>query len=197
MRETVQRARQLIGAHLVVNDADGRQCGGRIVETEAYCADDPASHSYRGRTRRNGSMFLPANHIYVYRSYGIHWCLNVVTAAAGVGEAVLIRAIEPLWGIEEMYRRRGFEPTGRAVNPRLTNGPGKLCQALGITGELDGVDLNDPAGTLRITPGSLGSTTSEGLTADAVSSGPRVGISKNVEVPWRFTLTANRFVSRR
>ncbi|MFO8043354.1 MAG: DNA-3-methyladenine glycosylase [Alkalispirochaeta sp.] len=202
MRETVRRARELIGSQLVVIDAAGGRCGGRIVETEAYCADDPASHSYRGRTPRNGSMFLAAGHIYVYRSYGVHWCLNVVTAAAGVGEAVLIRAIEPLWGVDEMYRRRGLEPNAGGVNPRLTNGPGKLCQALGITGELDGVDLTDPAATLQITPDSSPGTAEDNSatpdnTSGAISSGPRIGISKNAEVPWRFTLTGSRFLSRR
>ncbi|MEX0741575.1 MAG: DNA-3-methyladenine glycosylase, partial [Phycisphaeraceae bacterium] len=186
MRDTVRRARELIGSYVIVTDPTGGQCGGRIVETEAYCADDPASHSYRGRTRRNGSMFRAEGHIYVYRAYGIHWCLNVVTAAAGVGEAVLIRAIEPLWGVEEMYRRRGIErrhdPRGDAeateseLDPRLTNGPGKLCQALRITGEFDGIFMNDPDGPLRIEPDP--STT---IPTEEIQSAPRVGISKNGE----------------
>lgn len=184
-RPTVRRARELVGARLWIT-VDGERRGGRIVETEAYCADDPASHSYRGETRRNGAMFLPEGHIYVYRSYGIHWCLNVVTAAAGVGEAVLIRAIEPLWGLPGMYRRRGIHPpVGAVVVPRLTNGPGKLCQALGIDGSWDrrrigdGIYLEPAAG------------------APSVEAGPRVGISVATDLPWRFRLVGSRFTGRR
>ncbi|MFW5695896.1 MAG: DNA-3-methyladenine glycosylase, partial [Alkalispirochaeta sp.] len=143
-----------------------------------------------------------AGHIYVYRSYGIHWCLNVVTAATGVGEAVLIRAIEPLWGIESMCRRRGIQPpipatgetaaTGNSLDPRLTNGPGKLCQALGITGEFDGVALGDPAGPIHIERDAA-----RAIGEDEVGVGPRVGISKNTEAPWRFFLKGNQFVGHR
>jgi DNA-3-methyladenine glycosylase len=141
--DTITVARQLLTYALYVVNPDGSRCGGVIVETEAYLADDAASHSFRGRTGRNASMFLPAGHAYVYRSYGIHWCVNVVTAAAGIGEAVLIRALEPRQGIPEMYRRRGIPvpPPGSLPDRRLTNGPGKLCQALGITGDFDGHPL--------------------------------------------------------
>ncbi len=106
---------------------------GRIIETEAYMSDDPASHSFRGPTPRTAVMFGPAGYLYVYRSYGIHWCANVVTGADGDGQAVLIRAVDPVEGADEMLRRRGRLP--------LADGPGKLCQAFGLDGEDDGADL--------------------------------------------------------
>jgi DNA-3-methyladenine glycosylase len=166
----------LLGKLLVV-EREGKQASGRIVETEAYMADDPASHSYRGRTGRNAVMFGPAGHLYVYRSYGIHWCANVVTGAEGEGQAVLIRAIEPVEGIDEMLRRRGRHP--------LADGPGKLCQALGIDGAHDGVDLVVPGAAVRIVD--------EGSPppADPVV-GPRIGISRAIDRPWRWRAPRGR-----
>ena len=217
MRETVSRARDLIGCCLVIFDDQHGFRGGRIVETEAYCADAPASHAYGGRTRRNASMFLPPNHVYVYRSYGIHWCLNLVTADEGTGEAILIRGVEPLWGIDGMYERRGLtrpegthEAVGGVHHPadrRLTNGPGKLCQALGIDGSWDGVPLAPPeaapgpeTGTgAGITERRIGVICNGGngcpptVSPDDVIAGPRVGISRAVDRPWRFRLRGNRF----
>jgi DNA-3-methyladenine glycosylase len=154
--------------------------GGVIVETEAYAPDDPASHSYGGRTRRNTVMFGQPGHLYVYRSYGIHWCANVVCGAEGVGAAVLLRALEPTHGLDTMRRRRGLD------DPELlAAGPGRLTHALGLTGENDGDDLTAPPYVLVAPDGPV----------DVVTSS-RVGISRAVERPWRYTLGGSRFVSR-
>ena len=168
-------APDLIGVTLLVNGV-----GGRIVEVEAYDQEDPASHGYRGRTPRNEAMFGPPGHAYVYRSYGIHWCLNLVCGEEGVAEAVLVRALEPTAGLEEQRRRRGVEDL-RA----LCSGPGKLCQALGITREHDGLRLDAPPFTLL----------AAAEPADLVAA-TRVGIARAPELPWRYTLRGSRFVSR-
>lgn len=168
-------ARQLIGVTVLVNGV-----GGRIVETEAYDGEDPASHSYSGPTERNAAMFgLPA-HAYVYRSYGIHWCLNFVCREEGHGAGVLIRALEPLVGLEAMRERRGTTDAWL-----LCSGPGKLCQALGVTRALNGQSIAAPPFELQAAP--------EGI---EVVSGPRIGISKAVDVPWRFGLAGSRYVSK-
>ncbi len=155
---------------MLVVESDGVETSGRIIETEAYTADDPASHSFRGRTARNSVMFGRAGRLYVYLSYGIHCCANVVTGRDGDGQAVLLRAVEPLDGVEEMWRRRGRLP--------LADGPGKLCQAFRISLDDDGVDLAGP-GPIRIVDDGTPPP------ADPVA-GPRVGISKAIDRPWRY-----------
>jgi len=168
-------APDLIGVTLLI---DG--IGGRIVEAEAYDHEDPASHGYRGRTERNASMFGPPGHAYVYRSYGIHWCLNLVCEEEGVANAVLIRAIEPTYGLDEMRKRRGVD------DPRLLcSGPGKLCQALGVTREHDGLPLDRPPFELRPREAAV-----------ELAVGPRVGITRAAELPWRYTEAGSRFLSR-
>lgn len=170
-------ARQLIGAVLLVNGV-----GGRIVETEAYDQHDPASHSFAGPTARNAAMFGAPGRAYVYRSYGLHWCLNLVCAPPGHGAGVLLRALEPLAGLALMQQRRGLQ------EPRLLcAGPGRLAQALGISREVhDGLALDQPPFDLQAAAAPV-----------AVVSGARIGISKAQEQPWRFGLAGSAFLSRR
>ena len=169
-------ARELIGVELLVNGV-----GGTIVEVEAYSPEDPASHGYGGRTARNGSMFGPPGHAYVYRSYGIHWCLNVVCGEEGVASAALIRALAPTRGVEEMRSRRRVDD-----DRLLCSGPGRLCQALGITREHDGLALDRPPFEVR-----------PRRDAPEVVVGPRIGITKAVERPWRYGLAGSPFLSRK
>ena len=168
-------APELVGARLTVGGV-----GGTIVEVEAYDRVDPASHGYRGRTPRNGALFGPPGTAYVYRSYGIHWCLNLVCEEEGSPAAVLIRALEPERGLETMQTRRGL------VEPRLLcAGPGRLCQALGVTIEHDGLPLDEPPFVLEARTGDVD-----------VAAAPRIGITKAVEQPWRYALRGSRFLSR-
>ena len=168
-------ARALIGATLLVDGV-----GGVIVETEAYDQSDPASHTHRGPTARNAVMFGPSGHAYVYRSYGLHWCLNFTCRASGHGAGVLIRALEPLAGIEQMQARRGL------ADPRLLcAGPGRLGQALGITMAHYGLALDRPPFFVAAPDGPVD-----------VVTGPRIGISKAVDAAWRFGLAGSRFLSR-
>ncbi len=175
VRDSATIARELIGAWLLVDGV-----GGRIVETEAYDRNDPASHSHRGPTDRNRSMFGPPGHAYVYRSYGLHWCLNLVCREAGHGAGVLIRAIEPLTGLERMRERRG------TTDPLLLcSGPGRVGQALGVTRALDGLPLDAPPFEVRLEP-----------PPGPVAEGARIGISRATDTPWRFGLAGSPFLSR-
>ena len=169
----VQLARALIGTTLLVDNV-----GGVIVETEAYDIDDPASHAFGGPRGRNVVMFGPVAHAYVYKIYGIHWCLNFV-GGVHPGSAVLIRAVAPTQGIEPMIARRGS-----ADMRALCSGPGKLAQAMAIDKALDGAPLDRPPFALSL-----------GEPAD-IAVGPRIGISKAVDHPWRFGLRGSRFLSR-
>lgn len=170
-------ARQLIGMRLLVDCV-----GGVIVETEAYDRDDPASHSFSGPSERNAAMFGPPAHIYVYRSYGIHWCMNLVCREAGHGAGVLLRALEPTEGLERMRARRGLDDVRL-----LCAGPGRLGQALGIDRSFNGMRLGEQRFALL--------PAEPGLDAKVVT-GPRIGISKAVDQPWRFGLAGSRFLSR-
>jgi DNA-3-methyladenine glycosylase len=154
--------------------------GGVVVETEAYEPGDPASHSFGGRTARNATMFGPPGRLYVYRSYGIHWCANVVSAEDGIGAAVLLRALEPTAGLDVMRARRGLDDARL-----LAAGPGRLTQALGVTAAHDGLDLRRP-------PFALSPPTAP---VEVVAS-PRVGITRAAEKPWRYSLAGSSFVSR-
>lgn len=175
-RSAHEVAPDLIGSELFVDGV-----GGVIVEVEAYDHADPAAHGFGNRkTGRNASMFLAGGHAYVYRSYGIHWCLNVVCGAEDVAEAVLIRALQPTRGVWSMRERRGVP------EPRLLcSGPGRLCQALGVTKAHDGLAFDRPPFHLKA------------KTVDVeIVTGPRIGITKAVEQPWRYGLAGSRFVSR-
>lgn len=168
----VDLARALIGARLLVDGV-----GGIIVETEAYDAPDPASHSHAGPTKRNAAMFGPVGHAYIYRIYGLHWCLNLVGGDAP-GAAVLIRALEPTDGIETMIARRG-------TTKALCAGPGRLAQALAITGGLDGAALD--AAPFAVTAA---------LAEPDLVAGPRIGITRAADRPWRFGLKGSPYLSR-
>jgi DNA-3-methyladenine glycosylase len=171
-------ARRLIGITLLVDGV-----GGRIVETEAYDPTEAASHGFNGRTDRNAALFGLPGRAYVYRSYGLHWCLNFVCREAGHGAGVLIRALEPTHGLDRMRERRGLD------DPRLLcAGPGRLAQALGIDRSFDGMRLDTPPFLLLAGP--------EDRTRLALIAGPRIGISKAIDVPWRFGEKGSRFLSK-
>jgi DNA-3-methyladenine glycosylase len=168
-------ARDLIGAIFLFKGV-----GGRIVEVEAYHHTDPAAHSYNGQTPRNAVMFGPPGYAYVYRSYGIHWCVNFVCEQEGSASAVLIRAVEPTEGIATMRRRRGLKD-----ERLLCAGPGRVCEALGITGAHNGLALDQPPFTL-----------SAGTQDVTIATGPRIGITKAADLPWRYGLRGSRFLSK-
>lgn len=174
-RSVHEVAPELIGATMLVDGV-----GGIIVEAEAYDHEDPAAHGYGGRTERNAAMFGLPGHAYVYRSYGIHWCVNFVCEAQGVAAAVLIRALQPTVGLEIMRKRRGV-----AQDRLLCSGPGRLCQALGITRAHDSLPLDRPPFELLAAPKSVG-----------LVKGPRIGITKAAERPWRYGLKGSKFLSR-
>lgn len=178
--ETV--APRLLGA-VLVHDTDEGRVAVRLTEVEAYAGEtDPASHAWRGPTARTQVMFGPPGHAYVYFSYGMHWCMNVVTRPDGRASAVLLRAGEVVEGHDLARARRG------AVAERdLARGPGRLCRALGLTGDATGTDVCDPASPLRL----LART----RVPAGIAVGPRVGISRATEVPWRFWIDGDRFVS--
>ena len=174
-RSVHEVAPDLIGVTLLV---DG--IGGRIVEVEAYDQEDPASHAFRGQTARNAVMFGAPGHAYVYRSYGIHWCLNFVCDEPGRAEAVLLRALEPRYGLDVMRTRRGVD-AARA----LCSGPGKLCQALGLTREHNGLALDEPPFELLARD-----------EAPKIVTGPRIGITQATELSWRYGLEGSPLLSR-
>ena len=168
-------APDLVGVTLLVDGV-----GGPIVEVEAYDPEDPASHGFRGRTPRNAAMFGPPGHAYVYRSYGVHWCLNLVCEEPGRAEAALVRALQPTHGVATMRARRGVE-----AERALCSGPGKLCQALGVTRDHDGLPLDEPPFALfaREAP-------------PEIVTGPRIGLTRGAETPWRYGLAGSPFLSR-
>jgi len=174
-RSVHEVAPDLIGATLLVGGV-----GGVLVEVEAYDHTDPAAHSFRGPTSRNAVMFGPPGFAYVYRSYGLHWCLNFVCEPKGSAAAVLIRALEPTTGLPVMRRRRGM------TDPRqLCSGPGRLCEALAVTEAHYGLALDEPPFALYARPGEV-----------EVITGPRIGITKATEKPWRYGLKGSRFLSK-
>jgi DNA-3-methyladenine glycosylase len=174
-RSVHEVAPDLIGATFLFNGV-----GGTIVEVEAYHHTEPAAHSYNGETARNAVMFGPPGYVYVYRSYGIHWCINFVCEAAGSAAAVLIRALEPTHGIAAMRRQRGVSD-----ERLLCSGPGRLTEALGITQAQNGLALDAPPFELRARPAAI-----------EVASGVRIGITRAAELPWRYGLAGSRFLSK-
>lgn len=177
----VDAARRLLGC-IIEREVDGVKLVARIVETEAYDMDDAASHSYNGETGRTKVMFGPAGYLYVYFTYGMHYCCNIVTGPVGHGSAVLIRAVEPIEGAEDMaLRRKGRD------GKELTNGPAKLCQALVIGKAQNGQDLREPPLQLIVKPT---------VPANQIAQTTRIGISQSKGTPWRFYIRGNQYVSR-
>ena len=179
LSDSITAAPALLGWKLVHDGPEGRVAG-YIVETEAYRQEDPASHSFRGPGMRNAVMFGPAGHIYVYFTYGMHFCMNIVTGPKGRGQAVLLRALEPVEGVELMQRRRGIEDIRK-----LASGPARLTEALGIGREHNGLKLGS---NIRLEPGPK---------PENIVQTSRVGITKAIDQPWRFYIKDNPFVSRK
>ena len=183
-RPSLEVARDLLGRVLVRTLPDGTRLSGRIVEAEAYRQDDPASHSYRGRTARTDVMFGPPGHLYVYFTYGMHFCMNAVTGTDGEGSAVLLRAVEPLEGLNVMAVHR------RTENPRLLcAGPGRLCEAFAVGRGHNGTDL--------VTGDVLHVERGRPVPDEDVAAGPRVGVNVAIEQPWRFVEVGSHYLSRR
>lgn len=193
LRPTERVAKDLLGKFLV-RKFDKKYLVGKIVETEAYCEDDPASHSYRGKTKRNEVMFWMGGHLYVYFTYGMHFCANVVTEKEGTGEAVLIRAVEPIEGIAMMIKNRSKRKSGvmaywkKGVLKDLTNGPARVCEAFGFGRKENGTDLlgdeifiTEPMEKSQI----------------QIGTSSRVGIKNGLEKRWRFFIKNNPYVSRK
>jgi DNA-3-methyladenine glycosylase len=174
-RSVLEVAPDLIGATMLFDGV-----GGRIVEVEAYHHTEPAAHSFRGQTPRNAVMFGPPGYTYVYRSYGIHWCVNFVCEPRGSASAVLIRAVEPTVGLKVMRRRRGLSD-----ERLLCAGPGRVCEALGITAAQSGMALDAPPFELFARAGTV-----------EVVTGLRIGITKAADLPWRYGLKDSRFLSK-
>ena len=189
-REFFAGSSLLVGPELLnklLVTADGR--AGRVIEVEAYHgSDDPASHAFRGRTARNGAMFEAGGHLYVYLSYGVHWCANVVCGPEGEAQAVLLRALEPVRGVEAMRAAR-WTTQARKSDRDLCRGPGRLCQALGVDKSLDGIDLTAASSPLWIEDDGIAPPT------DTTGS-PRIGISVATELPWRFAVEGHPGLSR-
>lgn len=185
-KDTVTIARELLGTYLVHDAPKGRTVG-RIVETEAYLFSDPACHAHKGKTARNAAMFGPPGHAYIYFIYGMYHCFNVVTAPPGQGEAVLVRALEPVEGIALMEKRRGTPDVHN-----LCSGPGKLVMAMGLRREQNGAPLFRGKLTLHAR-GSFDQSGSEPI----VVTTPRIGITLGAELPLRFYIKGSRFASRR
>lgn len=177
----IEIAPRLLGS-LLIRELGGHRLAGRIVETEAYDQSDAASHSYKGRTPRTDVMFGPAGKAYVYFTYGMHYCFNVVTGPEGHGSAVLIRALEPVQGIDLMQRNRNMQDV-----IQLTNGPAKLCQALGIDKRLNGHDLSHPPLQIEL---------AGQVPNDHVMQTTRIGITRDTDKPWRFYIKGNLYVSK-
>ncbi len=193
-QDTVSIAKALLGSCLVHQASDGLLVG-RIVETEAYLREDPACHASRGKTARNAAMFGPPGTAYVYLIYGMYWCFNVVTAPDGVGEAVLIRALEPIIGLDHMRLHRGLPAD--SDSRMLCSGPGKLTLAMGITVAHNHCDLR--SGPIKLYPNyppEQASATRQ-LRPEEIMVSPRIGITKGAEMPLRFYVADNPFVSRR
>jgi DNA-3-methyladenine glycosylase len=183
-QDTITVARSLLGSYLVHESREGTTAG-KIVETEAYLWGDPACHAYRRKTVRNATMFGPEGNAYIYQIYGIHYCMNVVTAPAGVGEAVLIRALEPAMGLDLMQLRRGV-----GEYRQLCNGPGKLVQAMGIIRSMDGISLMQPPFYIL----SADTYPEQNLPFGIVTT-TRIGITQGVDLPYRFYIQGHPCVS--
>jgi len=184
LRPTLIVAKDLLGKYFV-RKLGKQTLVGKIVEVEAYLGEkDPASHTYRGKTKRNEVMFKKGGHLYVYFTYGMHFCANVVTEQEGIGHAVLLRAIEPIKGIDLMRKNRGLATDKPEKN--LTNGPAKLCEAYGIAREENGTDLLGD---------KIFITTGESITKGSIAASQRIGIRKAIDKKWRFYIKGNNFVS--
>ena len=184
LRPTLIVAKNLLGKYFV-RTLGKQTLVGKIVEVEAYLGEkDPASHTYRGKTKRNEVMFKKGGHLYVYFTYGMHFCANVVTEKEGIGHAVLLRAIEPVEGLELMRRNRGYSTDESDKN--LTNGPAKMCEAYGIGREENGTDLLGD---------KIFITTGESITKSGIAASQRIGIRKATDKKWRFYIKGNDFVS--